>query len=103
MFIEKLTCEQKKDIAKKICKHLGNVYRYSVDEYYLDDELYMSVFVYDYDRGNYPISIFDTYVQTSYIRDLKLISDICAKELYKIFGEEYKDYYMQQVNSIFNN
>ena len=63
----------------------------------------MSVFVYDRKRGNYSILIFDTYVHTPYIRDLKVISDICTKELYKIFEEEYKDYYMQQVDNIFTN
>lgn len=103
MFVDNLTYIQRKNIAKKVCEYFGkSVYRYSVNGWcYLEKEPYLEIFVYDYERGNYPIAVFDTYVYMPYARDLKEVSNICAKELYKIFGEEYKEHYMQQVNSIF--
>lgn len=93
MFVEKLNHEQQKKIAKAILPKTA--YRYQCT-WYGD---YIELFLYDKEKGNYPILIYDTYVYSPiYIKGL---TEKVVKALYDIFGEEYKEYYLEKAKKLF--
>lgn len=101
MFVENLTIEQRKEIVRNIVPK--TVYRFQT-EWRHDKEPYIEIFLYDREDGNYAVCLYDTYLTCKYRGcnyKLKEMAGKSFKELYKIFGEDYKAYFMEQVNKIF--
>lgn len=107
MFVEKLNMEQIKMITRKIMEEEKMLSIYSEKDMYgyCDNKNDPCVHMIFGKKGRleYVLNLSDTYLSCSAftIDNIEYLSKICIKELYKIFGEEYKEYYMQQANSIF--
>ncbi len=99
MFVERLTRKQKEKITLKI---LGDGCNASFNTF-LGISPYLEIFVYDKDIGNYSIFLFDDCLMLEQGRSrYKEIEKIYIGEMYNIFGEEYKEYVIQEVKEIFN-
>ncbi len=108
MFVENLKKEDREKFVQNIMlkvQKLGAYSRKSVYAYVKKDKLYV-VFG-GKGKIDFQLEVSDTFTTYSTkfkaIDNIENLSKVCTKELYKIFGEEYKDYYMQQANSIFTN
>lgn len=102
MFIEKLTRSQINLIVEKIIEP----YCYLVEKNFVSGSNYgacIEVQIYDKDYGFLILILSDTriYSNTS-LKELVNIEKSFITTMYKIFGEEYKEYYMEYVNEIFS-
>lgn len=104
MFVEQLSKEEQLIILQKLIKEEKKLSIYSSKEIYIYNNDRILKFVFG-KRGkiDYELKLSDSYLSSGFksLDSLEHLSRICFKELYRIFGEEYKDYYMQQVDKIF--
>lgn len=102
MFVRKLDSEQQCIVVASFLPK--TVYRYEKVMHYGKKE-YLEVFMYDSIHGNYAVCLYDTYLSCAYKgcnEKLEEMARSAFKALYYIFGEDYKNYFLEQVNSIFN-
>lgn len=97
MFVEKLNYEQLCQVAQKL--KTPNMTRYNVHWHSTSPE----IVVYDRVLGIFSVYLNDTCVfPKRYLGyDIEDANKILVKELYKIFGEEYKEFYLNQAKQIF--
>lgn len=101
MYIERLTRAQINLIVEKIIEP----YCYLLEKNFisaLNCKSCVEVQIYEKEYGFFWLTLSDARIHsTAALKELAEIEKNFIRIMYKIFGEEYKDYYMKQVNEIF--
>ena len=102
MFVERLNFEQIQNIIEVVVPK-SQKSRLSIEaNLIVNENPSIELLIRDKKLGKYSMYLFDTYLYSSILLNgIEELNKSLIKELYDVFGEEYKEFYLKQVNEVF--